>query len=532
MVDTRATDTGWLAEIDDLNERRRLSRLREHEEGVQRHRAQGKLLAIERVERLLDPGSFAELGSTAGTPVYEDGKLVAFKPAGAVMGTGRIDGRRVAVHAEDFTARGMPGRGSSTSGDARQGNKGGFAEKMAQEWRLPMVRLIDAYGANIRAIEGTGRTYIPKLGGMPGMRRLMATVPVVSAVMGSIAGLPAAVAVAAHWSIMIKGQSHVFPAGPPVVRRALGMDIHKEDLGGYKVHAMKSGVIDNLAENEDDAFQQIRRFLSYLPSNIWQLPPRVENGDDPNRREDELIRIIPKNRMRVYNPRRMVNLIVDKDSFFELAPFYGRSLITGFARFNGYPVGLLANDPYYIGGSLDAPASEKLTRFVDMCDMFHLPIVNFVDQPGFMVGPASEAEGTIRKGTRAIWAIEESTVPWLAIVVRKCYGVAGAAHLRYGGLEMVYGWPSAEWGSIPIEGGVEAAYRRDIDNSPDPEARRKELEQRLIDIRNPIGTAEVFGVPEIIDPRDTRPLICEFVEIARDVTATQLGPKYKDGMRP
>jgi acetyl-CoA carboxylase carboxyltransferase component len=530
MVDTQA-DTGWQAEVEELEERRRLARDREHEEGVQRHRAQGKLLARERIERLLDMDSFEELGSAAGTPVYEDGRLVGFRPAGVVMGLGKIDGRRVVVSGEDFTARGGQPRGGAGGGGAPM-SKGGFAERMAYEWRLPMIRLIDAFGANIRSVEGMGRTYIPKLGGMPGMRRLMATVPVVGAVMGSIAGLPAAVAVASHWSIMIKGQSHIFPAGPPVVRRALGMEIHKEDLGGYKIHAMKSGVIDNLAEDEEDALGQIRRFLSYLPGNVWQMPPRVESGDDPNRREEELIRIIPRNRNRIYNVRRMLDLIVDRDSRFELAPYYGRSLITCFARFDGYPAGVLANDPTHIGGSLDAAGSEKLTRFVDMCDMFHLPIVNFVDQPGFMVGPAAEEAGTIRKGTRAIFAIEESTVPWLAVIVRKSYGVAGAAHLRYGGLEMVYGWPSAEWGSIPIEGGVEAAYKRDIEGASDPEARRRELEERLIQMRTPIGTAEAFGVPEIIDPRDTRRRVCQFMEIAQEVTRTQLGPKVSTGMRP
>ncbi|HZU76769.1 MAG TPA: carboxyl transferase domain-containing protein [Dehalococcoidia bacterium] len=525
MVDTRP-ETGWDDILQALDERR-LARDREADESVQRHRAQGKLLVRERIERLLDPGSFEEIGSAAGTPVYEEGKLVAFRPSGYLMGLGRIDGRRVVVGGEDFTSRGTPGRGEG-GGMSRSA----FAERMAMDWRLPLVRLIDAFGANIRAVEGMGRTYVPRIPGIVMLKELMATVPVVGAVMGSIAGLPAAVAVASHWSIMIKGQSHIFPAGPPVVKRALGIDIHKEDLGGYQVHAMKSGVIDNLAENEDDCLQQIRRFLSYLPSSVWQAPPRLPTGDDPNRREEALSSIIPRNRSRVYDVRRMLRLVVDKDSLFELAPFYGRSLLTSFARLDGYPVGVLANDPRHIGGSLDAAASEKLTRFVDLCDLFHLPIVNFVDQPGFMVGRAAEEAGTIRKGTRALFAIQESRVPWLTIIVRKCYGVAGAGFTRYGGLEMLYAWPSAEWGSIPIEGGVDAAYRRDIASSPDPEARRRELEQRLVEMRSPIGAAEAFNVPEIIDPRDTRRRVCEFLEIAQELIRTQTGRKQGDGIRP
>jgi acetyl-CoA carboxylase carboxyltransferase component len=525
VIETR-TDTGWQAEVAELEERRRLARQRDDEERVQAHRAQGKLTVSERVERLLDPDSFEEIGSVAGTPVYDDdGRLVGYRPAGYLMGMGLIDGRRVAVGGEDFTARGGQPAG-------RGGSKGAFGETMAAEWRMPMIRLIDAFGASIRGMEGMGRTYIPDNPGISAMVKLMGIVPVVGAVLGSVAGLPAAKAVATHWSIMVKGTSQIFPAGPPVVRRALGLEIHKEDLGGHKVHAMKSGVVDNLAEDEDDALRQIRRFLSYLPSNVWQLPPRATPCDDPCRREEELIRIIPRNRNRTYNARTMLKLIVDRDSLFELGQFNGRSLITSFARFDGYPAGVIANDPTHIGGSLDAAASEKLTRFVDLCDLFHLPIVNFVDQPGFMVGPAAEEAGTIRKGTRALFAIEESRVPWLAVMVRKCYGVAGGAYMRHDGLEMIYAWPSAEWGSLPVEGGVDAAYRREIESAPDPAARRREIEERLVRMRSPVGTAEAFGVPEMIDPRDTRRLVCRFVEIAQEVTRTQLGPKVSSGIRP
>lgn len=517
---------GWEEETQELRERRRLVRARDNDEAVQRHHAQGKFTIHERLERLLDAGSFQEFGTLAGTPIYADGILTGYRPDGFVAGIGEIDGRRVVAGGEDYTARGGQPVG------ARIGSKSAFAERMAAEWRLPMIRLIDAFGASIRGMEGMGRTYIPDNPGFSAMVQLTGLVPVVGAVLGSVAGLPAAKAVASHWTVMVKGQSQIFPAGPPVVRRALGIEIHKEDLGGYKVHAMKSGVIDNVAEDEADCLLQIRRFLSYLPSNVWQEPPRRESDDDPNRREEELIRIIPRNRNRVYDARRMLRLIVDRDSFFEIAPFFGRSLITGFARFNGYPVAVLANDVTHIGGSLDAEASEKLMRFVDLADLFHLPVVNFVDQPGFMVGPASEAAGTIRKGTRALYAIEQSSVPWLAVIVRKCYGVAGGGYMRHSGLELIYAWPSAEWGSLPIEGGVDAAYRREIELAADPEAHRRAIEARLTALRSPLPTAEAFGVPEIIDPRETRPLICRFVAIAQEVIRHQLGPKQQTGIRP
>jgi len=521
----KETPADWQPEVEETQRRRRLAAEMGGEEAVARHHAAGKLTVRERIERLLDPGSFQELGSLAGSAEYRDGELVSFRPANFVMGIGAIDGRRVVVGGEDFTVRGG-------AADASVGGKSLFAGKIADEWRLPLIRLIDGTGGSVRTLEQMGRTYIPDNPGWPTMAKLLGKVPVIGAVMGSVAGLPAAKAVLAHWTIMVKDTSQVFVAGPPVVRRGLGEQVTKEVLGGYQVHAYKSGVADNVAEDEEDCFRQIRCFLSYLPSSVWQAPPRVEPSDDPNRRDEGLISIIPRNRRRPYEVRKLLNLIVDGDSLFEISPYYGRSLVTAFARLNGYPVGLMANDPMHLGGALDAAASEKLMRFVDLCDTFHLPVVNLVDQPGFMVGSAAEEQGTIRKGARALCAVEESTVPWVAVFVRKCYGVAGGGHGRHGRLNLRYAWPSAEWGSLPVEGGVEAAYRREIEAAPDPEEKRRELEEKLIKLRSPFRTAEAFGVEEIIDPRDTRPLLCQFVEIAQELVRTELGPKWRFGMRP
>ncbi len=524
MADNDAP-TDWRPEIEEIERRRRLAAEMGGEEAVARHHAAGKLTVRERIERLVDPGSFHELGSLAGRAEYEDGKLASLRPANFVMGIGAIDGRRVVVGGEDFTVRGG-------AADAAVGGKWTFAERMAGEWRLPIVRLIDGTGGSVRTLAMMGRTYIPDNPGVVTMVKLLGEIPAVSAVMGSVAGLPAAKAVLAHWTIMVKDTSQVFVAGPPVVRRGLGEEVTKEELGGYQVQAFKSGAVDNVAEDEEDCFRQIHRFLSYLPSNVWQLPPRSEPTDDPDRREEALLSIIPRDRRRPYDVRRLLRLIADGDSLFELSPHYGRSLVTTLARLNGYPVGVMANDPMHVGGAMDAAASEKLTRFVDFCDTFHLPVVNLVDQPGFMVGTAAERQGTIRKGARALCAIEQSTVPWVAVLIRKCYGVAGGAHGRFGGLNLRYAWPSAEWGSLPVEGGVEAAYRREIEAAPDPDQKRRELEESLNLLRSPFRTAEAFGVEEMIDPRDTRPLLCQFVEIAQEVIRTQVGPKWRVGMRP
>jgi len=517
--------TDWQPEVEELQRRRALAQGMGGPEAVARHRAAGKLTVRERIEVLLDAGSFQEIGSLAGVGQYQGGRLAAFRPANFVMGLGRIGGRLVVVGGEDFTVRGG-------SADGGGGAKWLYSERLAEQWRLPLVRLIDGTGGSVRTLEQLGRTYIPDNPGFATMVRLLATVPVVSAIMGVAAGLPAAKAVAAHWTVMVKDSSQLFVAGPPVVRQALGEDLSKEELGGYHIHALESGCVDNVAQDEAECLQLVRRFLSYLPSNVWEMAPRGPSEDDPERREEALLGIVPRNRRRPYDVRRLLRLVFDQGSLLELSPGFGRSLVTALARANGYPVGVMANDPRHLGGSLDATAAEKLMRFVDLCDTFHLPVVNFVDQPGFMIGLEAERRGTIRKGVRALFAVEQSRVPWLAIIVGRCYGVAGGGHIRHSGLSLRFAWPSAEWGSLPIEGGVEAAYRREIEAAPDPEARKREIEDKLRRLRSPFLTAEAFGVEEIIDPRDTRPLVCQFAEMAQGLLRTQLGPRQVTGMRP
>ncbi len=515
----------WSPEVAELAHRKAVAAEMGGPENIERQHAGGKLTIRERIALLLDPGSFQELGSIAGRTIVENGQVVGFTPANFVMGTGEIEARPVVVGGEDFTVRGG-------AADGGGGEKSRFVERLAEEMTIPLVRLIDGTGGSVRTLEAIGRTYVPGSGGWGAMATLMAKVPVVSAVVGSVAGLPAAKAAAAHWTIMVKDSSQLFVAGPPVVRRGLGEEITKQELGGYQLHARLSGVVDNVAEDEADCMRQIRRFLSYLPANVWQQAPRLHPTDDPERRDEELLSIIPRNRRRPYDPRKLIRHVVDRDSFFEISPGYGKSVVAGLARFDGYTVGLMASNPFHIGGSMDAAASEKVMRFVDFCDTFHLPIVNFVDQPGFMVGKAAEAQGTLRAGVRAIFAIEQSTVPWLPIIVHKAYGVAGGAHGRRAGSGLRYAWPSGEWGSLPIEGGVAAAFRREIEAAPDPQARMEEIEERLNRLRSPFLTAEAFGIEEIIDPRETRPLICRWVNTVQGQLATRLGVRSVIGMRP
>jgi acetyl-CoA carboxylase carboxyltransferase component len=516
----------WEPEIQELHHRIELSRHMGGEANVKRQHDSGKLTVRERIEGLVDPGTFAETGALAGKAEYdEEGRLVEIRPANYVLGQARINGRRVVVGGDDFTVRGG-------AADASIGGKQGYGERMAHELRMPIVRFVDGTGGggSVRSFETLGRTYVPGNPVWDVVVGMLNEVPVVAAAMGSVAGLGAARVVTSHWSIIVKDTAQVFVAGPPVVKYGMGEDVPKEELGGAQVH-YHNGVCDNLAENEEDAFRQVRRFLSYLPQNAWEQPHRQQCDDPVDRREESLLSAIPRNRRRPYRVRQILDAVLDRDSFFEIGGGWGRSVVAGFGRLDGYPVGVLANDPYFYGGGLSAESSEKMVRHIDLCNTFHLPCVNFLDQPGFVVGTAGERAGTIRKGAAAMAAVYQAEVPWITMILRRAFGVAGAAHGNVQALNLRYAWPSGDWGSLPLEGGIEAAYKRDLANSPDPGAMRRELEERFNKFRSPFRTAEAFGIEHIIDPRDTRPILCDWVEQAYAVEATKLGPRTH-GFRP
>ena len=241
------------------------------------------------------------------------------------------------------------------------------------------------------------------------------------------------------------------------------------------------------------------------------MPPRESNGDPTDRIEEALLKIIPRDRRQPYNIRQLLKLIVDNDSFFELTRGYGSGQVTGLARLGGCPVGVLANDCHFYAGAMNAQGAQKVRRFVEMCDQFHLPIVSFVDEPGFMIGSQSERSGTIRYGAEAIMTVMRSRVPWVSIMIRKAYGVAAAAH--FGPYGTVFTWPSMEQGPLPIEGGVAIAYGREIEAAPDPEARRQELETLLASRQSPFPRSESFSVQELLDPRETRPRLCQWIDL-------------------
>ncbi len=507
----------WEAEIGELARRRAFAEQMGGEAGIAEQRRRGKLTVRERIELMADPGSFQEIGQLAGAATYDGNELVHVRPSNMVIGLADIDGRKAVLTAGDFTVRG----GAS---DASIGNKGGHSQQMALDWRLPYVRLLDATGGSVKTFEQIGRTYIPTNPVTPGVEDLLCRVPVVAAVLGSVAGLPAVDSCLAHFNVMVKGTSQVFPGGPPVVKAALGIDITKEELGDERSQVFESGVIDNLAESEAEAFEMVKQFLGYLPANVWQMPPRTDTGDDPQRKDESLLSVIPREKRRLYDARRILDSVLDKGSFFEITPHYGRSRIVGLARVDGYPVGTMINNPKRLGGSMDVAAGTKVIRFLQLCDTFHLPMIYFADEPGFMVGPEQQRLGIVRAGAKMLCATLRTRMPWLSIVIRQLYGVAGQCHDRPSGMFKRVAWPSGHWGSMHISGGVSAAYRRIIAESDDPEAKQAEIEARLEALSSPFRTAEAFNIEDIIDPRETRPMACEFVRMAQPLLQTQLGP--------
>lgn len=505
----------WQSEIDEYARRQALAKEMGGAEKVARHRANGKLPVRERVAALVDPGSFAEIGSSAGFPEYDaNGKLVGLTPANVVCGRARIDGREVFVTGDDFTVR-----GGANDGGLRE--KFAFAETQAVRWGVPLVRLVDGTGGggSVRHLETLGRTYLPEVPIFAEVLSALTEVPVVALGLGSVAGMGAARVCASHYSLMVRGSSQLFAAGPPVVARA-GEDVDKETLGGADIHA-RIGTIDDAVDSEAEAFARTRRFLSYLPASTRALPARTPCDDPAERREEALVSAIPREERRVYKMRPILEAVFDAGSVFEIGRAWGRSVITALARLDGWPVAVLASDPYHYGGAWTVEASRKAIRLVDLAETFRLPVVHLVDIPGFLIGTAAEQSGIMRFGVQALTAIRSSTMPWCSVIVRKAFGMAALAQRGGSNAFERVAWPSARWGSLPIAGGVYAAYRAEIDAAPDPAARQAEIEKRLEAVQSPIRTAEAFGIEEIIDPRDTRRHLCRFANLAAPLRAAE-----------
>jgi acetyl-CoA carboxylase carboxyltransferase component len=506
----------WSKEVEELRRREAFAEQMGGAEKVARQHGRGKLDARARIAGLVDPGSFREVGKIAGKGSYDEGgELTNLSPSNLIFGRANIEGRAVVASADDFTVRGG-------AADAAIHRKMELCEQMPHTLGIPLIRMIDGTGGggSVKTLEVIGATYIPAVPGWSDVIKNLETVPVVALSLGPTAGLGAARVVASHYSVMVKGLSQLFAAGPAVVdglgEAYKGSDDHqqaKESLGGSDIHT-RNGVVDEEVASEEEAFARARRFLSYLPSCVGKFASRVPCTDPIDRREEALLSVVPREAKQVYSMRQVVDMVFDQGSVFEMGRMWGRAIITAFARLDGWPVAVIASDPSFLGGSWEARTSEKAERFVKLADQFCLPVVHLVDNPGFMIGLAAETAGTIRYGVQAMNAIYKASVPLCSVVVRRAYGIAGSAMSNADAFQYRFAWPSGDWGSLPIEGGIEVAYKSEIEAAEDPAAHLAAIRDRLNLVRSPFRSAERFNVEDIIDPRDTRPLLCEFAELA------------------
>ena len=504
----------WEKEIQEMAKRKALAFEMGGKDKVARQHHFNKLTIRERVDAIVDDGSFQEIGTLAGKGQYdENGELIEFMPSNFVFGTADIDGRPVVVSGDDFTVRGG-------SADASILTKRTKAEGLAHDLQVPHIRLIDGMGGggSVKTIEMAGRTYIPELAGWHVIVDHLAIAPSVSLALGSVAGIGAARVTTSHYSVIVRDSAQMMIAGPALVDWAKQGDVSKEELGHARIHT-RNGAIDDEAFTEMEAFDRVRKFLSYLPNNIYELPPLVKSSDNRNRRDEILLGIVPKNPRQTFDMRTIIDSVVDKNSFFEIGVHWGCSIMCGFARFDGIPVALFAENPNIYGGGWTADACRKLTRFIDLATTFHLPLIHLEDCPGFVIGKESEETATIRHGSQTLAALMHSTAPYCCIVIRKSFGVAGASNHKTDAHHFRYAWPSGDWGSLPIEGGIEVAYKAELAQAKDYDAHLAAIKERLNRVRSPFRSAEFFEIEEIIDPRDTRPVLCRWAKLARKVTA-------------
>ena len=482
--------------------------------GYIRQKQAGKLWVRERVEQLFDAGSVREVGSAAGSVEWKQLDALreepkAFTPSNNVQGFGKLRGREVVFTADDFSLRAGHADGAIWA-------KTMYLEKLAVALKLPIVKLVDGSsgGGSVSTIRSEGFSYVPPFHGMDSiMKQLNGGIPNLGAVLGPAIGLGAARVVSCHFSVMAADIGSLFNAGPKVVAGAtFEEDLSLSDLGGPGVHCT-NGTIDNLAADEMGAFEQLRTVLGYLPNCGTRVPPVGETQDPVDRRCEDLRSIIPRRRERMYDSRRLISGVVDEGSFFEIGPLWGRTAIVGLARLGGKPIGIIANNAEVLSGALDAAGSQKILRHLKFCDVFNLPIVQFVDVPGYAIGTVAEKQATMRWGVELTKTYYTTTVPIFSVIVRKAYGVAGSLMLDARDPHMRVGWPSGEWGSLPLDGGIDVGHSaelRKIEKEHGVDARKaryKELDEEYRRLMNPVRTANHFNIEEIIDPADTRALV-------------------------
>lgn len=508
--------------IEDLRQRRKLAQTTDPEATEKQH-ARNKLTARERVEALLDPGSFVELDALAVHRTSAFG-MERRKPLGdgVITGHGTIDGRPICLFAQDFTVFG------GSLGEV-------FAEKickvmdLALRMGVPCIGLNDSGGARIQ--EG-----VVSLGGYAEIfyRNVMASgvIPQLSVIAGPCAGGAVYSPAMTDFILMVKGSSQMFITGPDVIKAVTNETVGFEELGGAMTHNTRSGVAHFAAENEEEVFEQLRTLLSFLPANNLEEPPYFAPTDDANRMEESLQTIIPDSPKKPYDIIQVIDAVVDDGIFLEVQPFWARNLVIGFARLDGHSVGIVANQPAYLAGTLDIDSSVKAARFVRFCDAFNIPLITFVDVPGFLPGTQQEYGGIIRHGAKLLYAYCEATVPKLTVITRKAYGgaydVMASKHIR---ADFNFAWPTAEIAVMGVDAAVKIIFRKELTEATDPEARLAALvEDYQNRFANPYVAAQRGYLDDIIEPRETRPALIRALRLARN--KRQSLPTRKHGNIP
>jgi acetyl-CoA carboxylase carboxyltransferase component len=493
---------GWEGVLENLELRRRASRAMGGDERLRKHREAGKLDARARIDHLLDPGSFQELGTLVGG---EDA------PADAVvMGSGRIDGRPVMLAAEDFTVK------AGTISQAANSKRYRVAELAAGD-RVPLIMMLE--GAGFRA---DGRAHARTPTDMLAQARCSGRVPLVTAVLGASAGHGALVAPMSDFTVM-SAHASIFTAGPPVVYESLGETITKLDLGGPSV-ALMSGLIHNGADDDAGALDLVRTYLRFFPSSEWSYPPHVPGGDDGPRLVPEMLDIVPRSGRRIYDMHDVIDVVFDAGSPTEVQPDFGRALICSLCRLGGHPVAIVANQPSVLAGSIDAAAADKGAHFITVADSFHLPLVFLSDNPGVMPGSTSERQGILRSGARMYAAQTLATSPKFEITLRKAYGFGSMVMgmIPYDGQSGVFAFPGATMGAM----GAAAMSR--ARGSDDDEA----AHLRAMEVEASYRSAQSFGFDELVDPRETRNILLHSLHRALHRRQAPAEPKARIGVSP
>lgn len=493
------------------------------EEAIEKHHAKGKLTARERIDKLLDPGSFEELDTFVRHRTY-DFDMQKRRPWGdaVVTGHGTIEGRKVFVFSQDFTVFG------GSLGEV-------MAEKMCKVMDLaakvgaPVIGLNDSGGARIQegvvSLGAYGDVFVRNV-------QSSGVIPQISVIMGPCAGGAVYSPAMTDFIFMVKETSHMFITGPEVIKTVTGEEVEFEELGGAMTHNTKSGVAHFASEDEESCLEDVRYLMSFLPLNNLEQPPYFSPTDDPDREDPELDDFVPDDPNKPYDMRKVVAKIVDDEEFFEVHEHFAKNIICGFSRLDGHPVGVVGNQPSFKAGVLDIESSEKAARFVRTCDAFNIPILTFTDVPGFMPGTDQEWNGIIRRGAKLLYAYTEATVPKLTVVTRKAYGgaydVMASKHML---ADYNIAWPTAEVAVMGPEGAVNIIYRKDIASSPTPEDRRAKL---IADYKahfaNPYSAAERGYIDDVIEPRQTRPKLIKALRTLQTKRVAQ--PRRKHGNIP